>query len=236
MQNGKVIAYASRQLKPHEENYPTHDLELAAIIFALKIWRHYVYGVKCRIYTDHKSLKYIFTQRDLNSCQRRWLEFATDYDLDIQYHEGKTYEVGDTLSHKTSHGMKTLIVADELCREMSKMNLEVVEWGVQAGILANLSIQPTIFDEIRENQAGDVKLDRICEKIKQGQATDFMKMGVLGTRVDVFIPPMKETWKMEQLAKAYIKNVVRLHGVPKYIVFNRDSRFLSKFWKSVQEN
>ena len=74
MQHGRVIAYASRQLKPHEMNYPTHDLELAAIIFPLKIWRHYLYGEKCKIFTDHKSLQYIFTQKDLNLRQRRWVE------------------------------------------------------------------------------------------------------------------------------------------------------------------
>ena len=71
MQNDKVIAYASRQLKKHEENYLTHDLELAAVVFALKIWRHYLYGVPCRIFTDHKSLQYIFTQKELNLRQRR---------------------------------------------------------------------------------------------------------------------------------------------------------------------
>lgn len=71
MQDGKVIAYASRQLKKHERNYPTHDLELAAVVFALKIWRHYLYGESCDVFTDHKSLKYIFTQKDLNLRQRR---------------------------------------------------------------------------------------------------------------------------------------------------------------------
>ena len=80
MQDRKVIAYASRQLKVHEVNYPTHDLELAAIVFALKIWRHYLYSVKCRIYTDHQCLKYLYTQPDLNIRQRRWLELMTDYD------------------------------------------------------------------------------------------------------------------------------------------------------------
>ena len=86
MQRGKVIAYASRQLKPHEKNYPTHDMELAAVIFALKIWRHYLYGEHCEIFTDHKSLKYIFTQKELNMRQRRWLELLKDYDININYH------------------------------------------------------------------------------------------------------------------------------------------------------
>jgi hypothetical protein len=98
MQDGKVIAYGSRQLKKHERNYPTHDLELAAMVFALKSWRHYLYGETCDIYTDHKSLKYIFTQKELNMRQRRWLELIKDYDLTIQYHPGKANVVADALS------------------------------------------------------------------------------------------------------------------------------------------
>ncbi|KAL4035071.1 hypothetical protein IC575_003745 [Cucumis melo] len=89
MQQGRVVAYASRQLKSHEQNYPTHDLELAAVVFALKIWRHYLYGEKIQIFTDHKSLKYFFTQKELNMRQRRWLELVKDYDCEILYHPGK---------------------------------------------------------------------------------------------------------------------------------------------------
>ena len=83
MQCGKVIAYASRQLKPHEAKYPTHDLELGAVVFALKIWRHYLFGVKCTVYTDHKSLKYLMDQQNLNMRQRRWLDVLKDYDCEI---------------------------------------------------------------------------------------------------------------------------------------------------------
>ena len=100
MQNDRVIAYASRQLKKHEENYPTHDLELAAVVFSLKIWRHYLYGVSCRIFTDHKSLQYIFTQKELNLRQRRWLELIKDYDYTIEYHPGKANVVADALSRR----------------------------------------------------------------------------------------------------------------------------------------
>ena len=100
MQDGRVIAYASRQLKKHEQNYPTHDLELAAVVFALKIWRHYLYGVPCQIFTDHKSLQYIFTQKELNLRQRRWLELIKDYDCTIEYHPGKANVVADALSRK----------------------------------------------------------------------------------------------------------------------------------------
>ncbi|KAD6120027.1 hypothetical protein E3N88_11298 [Mikania micrantha] len=100
MQKDKVIAYASRQLKTHENNYTTHDLELGAVVFALKIWRHYPYGTKCTIYTDHKSLQHIFDQKDLNMRQRRWVELLNDYDCSIRYHPGKANVVADALSRK----------------------------------------------------------------------------------------------------------------------------------------
>ena len=101
MQDGKVVAYASRQLKLHEQNFPTHDLELAAVVCALKIWQHYLYGEKCRIYTYHKSLKYLLTQKELNLRQRRWLELFKYYDCIIDYHLGKANVVEDALSRKT---------------------------------------------------------------------------------------------------------------------------------------
>ncbi|CAA0835070.1 Unknown protein, partial [Striga hermonthica] len=109
MQDGQVVAYASRQLKPHEQNYPTHDLELAAVVHALKIWRHYLCGGQCEIFTDHKSLQYIFTQKELNMRQRRWLELVKDYDCTIQYHPGKANVVADALSHKVKGGLACCI-------------------------------------------------------------------------------------------------------------------------------
>nr|GFC33638.1 putative reverse transcriptase domain-containing protein [Tanacetum cinerariifolium] len=126
MQHGKVIAYASRQLKPYEVNYPTHDLELVAVIFALKIWRHYLYGESCDIFTDHKSLKYIFTQRDLNMRQRRWLELLKDYDTNIQYHPGKANVVADALSRKSGMiaGIK---VEEEIIRDLERLGIELFE-------------------------------------------------------------------------------------------------------------
>ena len=102
MQVDKVIAYASRQLKDYEKNYPTHNLELAVLVFALKIWRHYLYGVYCKIYTNHQSLKYFFTHNDLNMRQKRWLELVTDYDCEILYHPGKANGVANALSRKSS--------------------------------------------------------------------------------------------------------------------------------------
>ncbi|GJS10302.1 putative reverse transcriptase domain-containing protein [Tanacetum coccineum] len=100
MQNEKMIAYAARQLKIHEKNYTTHDLELGAVVFALNIWRYYLYGTKCIVFTDHKSLQHILDQKELNMRQRCWLELLSDYDCEIRYHLGKANVVADALSMK----------------------------------------------------------------------------------------------------------------------------------------
>ncbi|GJR41089.1 putative reverse transcriptase domain-containing protein [Tanacetum coccineum] len=100
MQPEKVIAYASRQLKIHKKNYTTHDLELGAVVFALKIWRHCLYGTKCTVFMDHKSLQHILNQKELNLRQRCWLELLSDYDCDIRYHPRKVNVVADALSRK----------------------------------------------------------------------------------------------------------------------------------------
>ncbi|XP_073025219.1 uncharacterized protein [Primulina eburnea] len=102
MQNDRVIAYESKQLKVHEKNYPTHDLDLTAVVFALKIWRHYLYGEKCNIFTDHKILKHFFTQKELKMRQQRWLELVKDYDCDISYHPRKANVVVNALSMKNA--------------------------------------------------------------------------------------------------------------------------------------
>ena len=143
MQNGKVIAYASRQLKDYETRYPTHDLELAAVVFALKIWRHYLYRVKCNIYTDHNSMKYYFTQKELNMRQRRWLELVKDYDCEIKYQPGKANVVADALSRKVvvSH----VIAQKRVQQELTEGKLEVM-----VGRITKLEIQPTLLKEIKE--------------------------------------------------------------------------------------
>ena len=149
MQERKVVAYASRQLRPHKANYPTHDLELAAVVHALKIWCHYLIGNRCEVYTDHKSLKYIFTQADLNMRQRRWLESIKDYNIGIHYHPGKANVVADALSRKVY--CNTLMIKENqpaLHEEFQKLKLELVE----EGFLAALEVQPTLQSQIRKAQ------------------------------------------------------------------------------------
>ena len=155
MQDGKVVAYASWQLRPHEGNYPTHDLELAAVVHALKLWRHYLIGKRCQIFTDHKSLKYIFTQSYLNLRQRRWIELVKDYDLGINYHPGKANVVADALSRKpVSLNVMLEFLPSELKEEIAQFNLVIVE----AGLANILMVTPTLDEEIRKAQPGDANL------------------------------------------------------------------------------
>jgi hypothetical protein len=164
MQDNRVIAYASRALRPHEQNYPTHDLELAAVVHALKIWRHYLMGAHCNIYTDHKSLKYIFTQADLNMRQRRWLELIKDYDLEVHYHPGKANVVADALSRKAQcNCMNMDAIITTLCDELCKLKIEVVS----SGALSYISVEPTLQEEIVMAQIGDKGVQVIKEMIKQ---------------------------------------------------------------------
>ncbi|GJS94892.1 reverse transcriptase [Tanacetum coccineum] len=165
MQHGKVIAYASRQLKPYEVNYPTHDLELAAVVFALKIWRHYLYGESCDIFTDHKSLKYIFTQRELNMRQRRWLELLKDYDTNIQYHPGKANVVADALSRKSGMiaGIK---VEEEIIRDLERLDIELCVRG-QNGFWASLRVEPNLISQIKTAQKDDGEIWAIIQNIDQ---------------------------------------------------------------------
>ncbi|GJY45598.1 retrotransposon protein, putative, ty3-gypsy subclass [Tanacetum coccineum] len=133
-----VIAYASRQLKPYEVNYPTHDLELAVVVFALKVWRHYLYGEACDIFTDHKSLKYIFTQRELNMRQRRWLELLKDYDTNIQYHPGKANVVADALS--LPGGFWQYEIESTSCYDQRKLKGTTMSCGLLCRMLKTVNI------------------------------------------------------------------------------------------------
>ncbi|KAA3466329.1 DNA/RNA polymerases superfamily protein [Gossypium australe] len=159
MQEGKVIAYASRQLKPHEKNYPTHDLELAAIVFALKIWRHHLYGERCRIFTDHKSLKYLMTQKEMNLRQRRWLELIKDYEIVIDYHPRKANVFVDALSRKSLFALTALNTQVTLLEDGS--------------ILTELRARSMFLQEIYEAQRDNSDLQAKRMLCESGVESDF---------------------------------------------------------------
>ncbi|KAL4378322.1 hypothetical protein GQ457_02G025300 [Hibiscus cannabinus] len=207
MQNENVVAYASRQLKPHELNYPTHNLELAAIVFALKIWRHSLYGEKCHMFTDHKSLKYLLTQKDLNLRQRRWMELLKDYDLVIDYHPGKANVVADALSRKPN-----FVKIEHRAPTGLLQPLKFPQWKrekITMDFVTSLPITP------RKNDAVWVIVDRF-------------------TKSAHFIP-VRVNMSSDILAELYIREVIRLHGVPTSIVSDRDPKLTSRFWKSLQK-
>ena len=183
MQDGKVVAYASKQLKPHEQNYPTHDLELATIVFALKIWRHHLYGEKCRIYIDHKSLKYLLTQKELNLRQRKWLALFKDYDYIIDCQREKANVVADALSRK--------IVA--------VMSLQHSEWRIvsDGAILAQLKAQPVLKQMIIDAQKNDEEMQKKLQMVRDGDKTDFSvkEAGSLYFQNRLCVPDDKELKK-----------------------------------------
>jgi hypothetical protein len=191
MQEGRVIAYASRQLRRHEEHYPTHDLELATIVHALKIWHHYLLGNTCHLYTDHKSLKYIFTQQELNMRQRRWLELIKDYDLEIHYHPGKANVVADALSRKASCHYLTVGTSDTtLCQEMEKLNLGMI----QHGTLTQLKLESVLLQKIIDAQRNDKGMKHLHDQIEAGKANCFRKddQGIVWFNDRIVVPKNAE--------------------------------------------
>ncbi|XP_075480500.1 uncharacterized protein LOC142521157 [Primulina tabacum] len=172
MQNGRVIAYASRQLKPHETRYPVHDLELAAIVFALKLWRHYLYGEQFVIYSDHKSLKYLFSQPDLNMRQRRWMELLKDFDCEIQYQPGRMNLVADALSRKVQNAMLTSLTISKVHEHLGTSG-----WTYQISgdyfIMSSIQVEPQILSRIKAAQKTDLHIHRLKELSRTGQTEKF---------------------------------------------------------------
>jgi hypothetical protein len=177
MQDGRVIAYASRQLKKHEVNYPTHDLELAAVVHALKIWRHYLLGNKVHIFTDHKDLRYIFTQPELNLRQRRWLELIKDYNLEVHYHPGKANVVADALSRKS-------YVPNEEPLPPS-----------HSAVLAQIALVSGLLEKIiAEQRYDDLEIPHIKKLMAEGRSPHFSvdEQGVVKYKNRLVVPGNKE--------------------------------------------
>ncbi|GJX25861.1 putative reverse transcriptase domain-containing protein [Tanacetum coccineum] len=284
MQREKVISYASRQLKIHEKNYTTHDLELGAVVFALKIWRHYLYGTKCTVFTDHKSLQHILDQKELNMRQRRWLELLSDYDCDIRYHPGKANVVADALSRKERE--------PPLKRE-NQRTLRVKKFGGM--LIENAKFPEAIREQKLEPRAdgtlclngrswlpcyGDLRTvimheshkskysihpgsDKMYQDMKKLYWWPNMKADI-ATYVSkcltcakvkaehqrpsgLLVQPKIPEWKWDNITMDFVTKlpkssqgydtiweVVTRHGIPVSIICDRDPRFASNFWRSLQ--
>ena len=171
MWSGRVVAYGSCQLKNHEQNYPTHDMELAAVVFILKILRHYLYGKEFEVYSNHKSLKYIFTHRDLNMRQRRWMEFIEDYDFTLHYHPGKANVVADALS-RTSRGVLASI-ASRKWRMLETVGQFGLQHSEQAqGTLGSLVATPSLLSRVIESQGQDAEIVSIRVWVQAGMGDE----------------------------------------------------------------
>ncbi|KAG7585890.1 Reverse transcriptase domain [Arabidopsis thaliana x Arabidopsis arenosa] len=275
------VCLCSRQLRKHEGNYPTHDLEMATVVFALKIWRSYLYGGKVQVFTDHKSLKYIFPQPEPNLRQRRWMELVADYDLDIAYHPGKANLVDDALSRKRvalAQERDIESLKDEVLIKDSKV--EGSEYQVSAnGIILvhgqvcvprDKNLRREILSEAHASKfsihPGRLRPCDVCQLVKAEHRNpgsllqslplpewkwDMIKMDfvvvlpISRTKDAIWVIvdrltksaqflAIKKTDRAEVLAKKYVQEVVRRHGVPVSIVSDRDPKFTSAFWRAFQ--
>ncbi|GJT51621.1 putative reverse transcriptase domain-containing protein [Tanacetum coccineum] len=218
MQREKVIAYALCQLKIHEKNYTTHDLELGAVVFALKIWRHYLYETKCTVFTDHKILQHILNQKELNMRPRRWLELLSDYDCKIRYHPRKTNIIADALSRKERIKplrVRALVMTIGLDLPKQILNAQTEARkpeNIRTKMLEELVV---VLWRFKDRDHARVIVDRL-------------------TKAAIFVP-MREMDPMEKLARMYLKEVVTRHGIPVSIICDRDPRFASNFWGTLQK-
>ncbi|GJV64218.1 putative reverse transcriptase domain-containing protein [Tanacetum coccineum] len=270
MQRGKVIAYASRRLKIHEKNYTTHDLELGVVVFAFKIWRHYLYGTKSVIYTDHKSLHLIFNQKELNMRQRRWIELFSDYDCEIRNHPGKAnLSVKDKILETQNEASEavdaptellTLIMdkahksrysvhpgADKIYYDLRdmywwpRMKKDIALYVSKCLTCSKIKAEHQMpfgllqQPEILEWRWERIAMDFITKLPRTRSRHDTIWVMVDKMTKSAHFIPIHEDYKMDRLARLDLNKIVARHGVPISIISDRDSRFTSWFWQSMQE-
>ncbi|GJS42398.1 hypothetical protein Tco_0567441 [Tanacetum coccineum] len=236
MQNEKDIAYASRQLKIQEKNYTTHDLELGVVVFALKIWRHYLYGTRCTVFTNHKSLQHILDQKELNMRQRHWswlpcygdlrtLVMHESHKLKYSIHPGSDKMYQDLKQLYWWPNMKANIaIYVSKCLTCAKVKAEHQK---PSGLLVQLEIPEWKWDKIT--------MDFVTKLPKTANGYDTIWVIVDRLTKSAHLLPMRETDPMEKLMKLYMKEVVTRHGVPVSIISDRDGRFTSLFWKALNK-
>ncbi|GJU79994.1 putative reverse transcriptase domain-containing protein [Tanacetum coccineum] len=253
MQKERVIAYVSCQLKIYEKNYTTYDLELGVVVFALKTWRHYLYGMKCVVFTDHKSLQHILDQKELNMRQHRWLELLSDYNCEIHYHPGKANVVADALSRKER--IKPLRVRALVMTVGLNLRVEILNAQIKARKEENYGtkdlcgmikkLEPRANGTLCLNGRSwipnlvwkweNITMDFVTKlpKTSTGQDTSWVIVDRL-TKSAYFLP-MKENDLMEKLMRQYLKEVISKHGVLVLIISDQDGRFTYQFWKSINK-
>ncbi|GJR06369.1 putative reverse transcriptase domain-containing protein [Tanacetum coccineum] len=235
MQRGKVIAYASRQLKIHEKNYTTHDLELGAVVFALKIWRHYLYGTKSVIYTDHKSLQHIFSQKELKMRHHRWIELFSDYDVVADALSGKERvkpKRDRDMNMTLQSSIKDMILAAQkdrywwpgMKKDIAMYVSRCLTWlkvKVEHQRPFCLLQQP----EIPKWKWDGIEMDFVTKLPRTSSGYDTIWVIVDRLTKSVHFLPMREDYKMDMLARLYLNKIFARHGVPISIISDRDSRF-----------
>nr|GFB54398.1 putative reverse transcriptase domain-containing protein [Tanacetum cinerariifolium] len=243
MQRGNVISYASRQLKIHEKNYTTHDLELGVVVFALKIWRHYLYGTKCTVFTDHKILQHILDQKELNIRQRRWKErikplrvralvmmIGLDFPKQILGAQTEARKPKN-LKKEDVGGMLIENSKDPEKFRKEKGNRVLMEHYVLITEPSGLLVQP----EIPQWKWDNIIMDFVTKLPRTSSGYDTIWVIVDRLTKSAHILPMREDDYMDKLTKLYLKEVVTRHGIPISIIFDRDPRFASNFWRAFQK-
>ncbi|GJY16677.1 putative reverse transcriptase domain-containing protein [Tanacetum coccineum] len=236
MQREKVIAYASRLLKVHEKNYTTHDLELGSVVFALKIWRHYLYRARCTMFTDHKSLQDILDQKELNMRQRRWLELLSDYDCDIRYHPEKANVVADALSHKKRIEPLREDVGGMIRKDIPKERLEPHADGTLC--LYGRSWLPCYGDLrfviMHESYKSKYSIHLGSKKMYQ-DVTKLYWWPNMKVDIATYVSKCLTCARVKAKHQRPSRLIVARHGIPALIICDRDGRFTSNFWKSFQK-